>query len=433
MVGIGQRIHSRLQGRDLVLERLIGEGSQGAVYEAVPDGPSNGRVAVKWYFPHTATDEQRRAIVALVDRGAPSPHFLWPSEMVDIPGDRTFGYIMPLRPERFVGLADLLVGKVDVPFSTICRLCLHLADAFLRLHSQGLCYRDISFSNVFLEAASGQPLICDNDNVGIDGKAHVTVLGTRRFMAPEIVRREAFPSSKTDLYSLAVLLFYMLMTGHPLVGRRERDFACWDEATESHLFGTEPLFIFDPVDTRNAPDPTLHGSIVRSWSLYPDYIKDLFVQAFTTGLNDPVNGRVRESVWRASMARLLDSIQRCNGCGRENFFIVNSAVRRCWLCERELDTPLTLVVRPSRIVVTEGAKIYKHHVGRDYDLDSIIGEVLPNPRRPDILGLRNRTETTWWGWLPNGTSQVVDPGRSIRIEPGLRVDLGDGTNVLVEG
>jgi serine/threonine protein kinase len=44
------------------------------------------------------------------------------------------------------------------------------------------------------------------------------VLGTPRFMAPEVVRREAAPSDQTDRYSLAVLLFYLLMGGHPLDG-----------------------------------------------------------------------------------------------------------------------------------------------------------------------------------------------------------------------
>ena len=39
-------------------------------------------------------------------------------------------------------------------------------------------------------------------------------------MAPEIVRGEALPSTATDLYSLSVLLFYLLMVSHPLEGLR---------------------------------------------------------------------------------------------------------------------------------------------------------------------------------------------------------------------
>ena len=66
-----------------------------------------------------------------------------------------------------------------------------LADSFLRLHTEGLCYRDISLGNVCFDPETGDTLVCDNDNVGIDGLSSGAVIGTKRFMAPEIVRREA--------------------------------------------------------------------------------------------------------------------------------------------------------------------------------------------------------------------------------------------------
>ena len=75
----------------------------------------------------------------------------------------------------------------------------------------------------FLSQRWGEALICDNDNVTIDNSPTSEVLGTSHFMAPEIVRGEALPSTKTDLFSLAVLLFYMFMFHHPLEGKREAD------------------------------------------------------------------------------------------------------------------------------------------------------------------------------------------------------------------
>ena len=85
-----------------------------------------------------------------------------------------------------------------------------LASAFHELHAKGLAYCDISWGNVFLDPKSGEVLVCDNDNVDVDGAATATVLGTPRFMAPEIVRGEVGPSVRTDRFSLAVLLFQML-------------------------------------------------------------------------------------------------------------------------------------------------------------------------------------------------------------------------------
>ena len=125
-------------------------------------------------------------------------------------------------------------------------MALELADSFLRLHSLGFCYSDISFGNIFFDPVTGEISICDNDNVAVDGEGISDVLGTPRFMAPEIVREEAKPNINTDLYSLAVILFYMFMVHHPLEGKREREIACLDLPAMKKLYGTEALFHFRP-------------------------------------------------------------------------------------------------------------------------------------------------------------------------------------------
>ena len=63
---------------------------------------------------------------------------------------------------------------------------------------------------MFFDPDTGDVLICDNDNVSANGIDNSSVYGTPRFMAPEIVMGQAKPSRNTDLYSLAVLLFYMV-------------------------------------------------------------------------------------------------------------------------------------------------------------------------------------------------------------------------------
>jgi serine/threonine protein kinase len=413
--------------RPLTVRRFIGEGSQGAVFEA-DDGVQP--LALKWYFPHTGTAHQRGAIAELIERGTPSRRFLWPQQLVDARGEPGFGYTMPLRPDRYAGLVDLLTGKVDAPFSTICRLCIDLADSFLQLHSQGLCYRDISFGNVFFHPVSGVPLICDNDNVGIDGRGPVAVLGTRRFMAPEIVRREASPSSQTDLYSLAVVLFYVLMMGHPLVGRRELDIPCWDEQAESLLFGQRPLFVFDPEDASNAPVPELHDALLRLWELYPLFVRDLFTQAFTIGLHDPVNGRVRESVWRSALARLRDRIVRCVTCDKENFAPAADTAATCWSCSAPVSVELWAHLPGRAVALGNGSMLFGHHLRHDYDYDTVVAEVTRHPSRPDLLGLTNRTESEWNADLPGGERRGVPPGRSVRLAPETVVAIG-GTKLAI--
>lgn len=426
----GSEVQLPQSRRRATVRRFIGEGSQGSVYDVVVE-PTGEHFALKWYFESRNLDRQRAVIDDLIERGAPDGRFLWPTEIATSDGQSTFGYLMPLRDRSSVGLADLLTGKVDVPFSIVCTLGMELADTFLSLHSQGLCYRDISFGNVFFDPTTGRPLICDNDNVGVDGASPSAVLGTRRFMAPEIVRREASPSTATDLYSLSVLLFYLLMVGHPLVGRRELEFPAWDDHAESVLFGREPTFVFDPDNTGNSPMPDLHASVVVNWELYPEFVRRLFVQAFTTGLVDPGNGRVRESVWRSAMARLRDLIVRCPACSRENFWQGETSEQHCWSCDRVLNAPVRLVIDGRPLALDRGTYVYRHHVRLDYDFATVVGQVIAHPDRPDRWGLRNESDEAWDVVMPTDERTTAAPGRSVGLLPGTRIRIGSATATIV--
>src|ERR1043166_5136279 len=206
----GQELAS-VSGQICKVEAFLGGGGQGEVYEASYCG---AQVALKYFFPQIATPEQRAAIDYLVQKQAPDARFLWPLEVISSPKVQGFGYLMPLRPPQFKNIVDLMKRRIDPSFRALCTAGMQLADSFLKLHSLGLCYRDISFGNAFFDPDSGETLICDNDNVAADGTAHISILGTPRFMAPEIVRGEAVPSTDTDLYSLAVLLFYFFVIHH---------------------------------------------------------------------------------------------------------------------------------------------------------------------------------------------------------------------------
>jgi serine/threonine protein kinase len=429
MLTIGSELVLPASGRACRVRRLLGEGSQGVVFEA--DVAGTDPQALKWYYAHTASSAQRRAIDDLVDRGAPSDRFLWPAEVVEQPPVAGFGYLMPLRPLQYVGLSELLAGKVDIPFSVATTLCMELAQSFLRLHSDGLCYRDISFGNVFFDPETGRPLICDNDNVGIDGQSTSAVLGTRRFMAPEIVRGEAQPSTQTDLYSLAVLLFYILVVGHPLVGRRELRFDCWDNEAESFLFGSDPLFVFDPDDDSNAPHPELHASVLANWPLYPRAVRELFTAAFTRGLRDPRNGRVREGVWRKAMSQLRDSIVECPVCERENLWDDAGGAIECWACDAVIDPPVRLRFDGSYVVLNRATRVYRHHLERDYDFTTVVAEVVQHPTRPDVWGLRNAGGGRWRVSPPGGSTYEIGPGQTVALIPDTIVDLGAARATIV--
>ena len=133
---------------------------------------------------------------------------------------------------------------------------------------------------MFFDPDTGDVLICDNDNVSANGIDNSSVYGTPRFMAPEIVMGQAKPSRNTDLYSLAVLLFYMFMMGHPLEGKLEAEIKCMDIHAMNKLYGKNPIFIYDPNDKSNRPVKGYQDNVIIYWELYPQVIRDLFIKSF---------------------------------------------------------------------------------------------------------------------------------------------------------
>ena len=292
----GQAVRCEPSEMECVADELLGAGGQGEVYRATLGGEA---VAVKWFFPHMSTPEQRAAIELLVRKGPPSEHFLWPLEVTTAPGVAGFGYVMPLRPKRFKNIVDLMKRRIEPTFRALATAGLNLSHNYLLLHSQGLCYRDISFGNAFFDPDSGDVLIADNDNVSVDGAGVLGVLGTPRFMAPEVVRGEAVPSTQTDLFSLSVLIFYMLMVAHPLEGRKETEIKCLDLPAMTKLYGTEPLFIFDPRDDSNAPVPGIHDNALAFWRIYPQVLtRPLHARLHRGAARPAARARPRERVAR---------------------------------------------------------------------------------------------------------------------------------------
>ncbi len=408
-------------GSRISAERELGSGGQGVVWKASDGGKP---VAVKLYHKETATTDQREVLERLVAKGPPAPQFLWPLAMVTDATTCTYGYVMPLRPPNFRALEDFMARRIEPSLRALLTAGHQLTDAFLRLHSNGLCYRDISFANVFFDPNTGDVLICDNDNVDISGTVKGGVLGTPRFMAPEVVRREGVPSDETDRYSLAVLLFFLLFGGHPLDGERESKIRCLDVPALERLYGTSPLYIWDPSDPSNRPVPGVHDNPIAFQALYPAALMALFHRSFTDGLHYPTK-RVRESEWRKAFAAGIDSIWLC-GCGAENFYEAGTAAtqKRCWACQKSLVLPPRIRLGANVVLLNRSTVLRSPHVGKSEQDDPAVGEVLENPRSPGVFGLKNLSQDAWTLTKPDGAVLDVPPGRAAPIIDGNRINFG---------
>lgn len=418
-------------GNTYKVNKILGAGGQGEVYDV---SCGNKHYALKWYFKGSATDSQKKILDKLIVEGSPTKNeeqdtFLWPQDLIYKTSGEPFGYIMELREPRYKGIVDLMKKRTNPSFLNLIKACYNLTKGYLKLHEKGFQYRDISFGNAFFDPDTGDVKICDNDNVTPNGVKEGGIKGTPRFMAPEIVRGEAKPSRNTDRFSLAVLLFYMLMVSHPLEGKEEYKIKCMDPAAMKKLYGTNPIFIFDPDNDTNRPVPGYHENALIYWNMFPQYIKDLFIQSFTIGLNTPAK-RVTENQWLDALAKLMSGIVKCSSCGAENFYDEEKGKdgHVCWHCKKTVKIGSQIVIgkgkKKIQIPITAETKLYSHHIKGDYDMVNIVGEVVANPNDPTQWGVRNKTQQNWTYIKADGTQIAVASEKAAKIAKDVKIDFG---------
>ena len=240
-------------------------------------------------------------------------------------------------------------------------------------------------------------------------------------MAPEIVEGLDTPSIASDLHSLAVLLFYLLLFGHPLEGLKESNIKILDAAAQKYLYGSESVYIFDNKNPTNRPDPSIHKSTIIMSYILPNFLMTTFNNAFTLGLHDP-SRRVPDSKWCIDLKKLIDSVCHCPSCGQENFAINDDESDiSCWKCKKSF-TPLKLRLGNNSMLISSGLQ-----VARDGEP---LGIVVRHPKDPKVLGLTNKTSTTWRATLASGQISSIPSQKSIVLGTGLTIDIGQGLTIM---
>ena len=117
---------------------FLGGGGQGEVYRArlVDSQGAGAPVALKWFSPHYLRQDPdlRARLERAVDTGPPSDRFLWPQELVHTADRPGFGYVMPLREDRFVGITDLVTRRAEPTLRALVTAAFELAHNYRQLH-----------------------------------------------------------------------------------------------------------------------------------------------------------------------------------------------------------------------------------------------------------------------------------------------------------
>ncbi len=408
-------------GGSVTIKKKLGEGGQGVVYLVELN---NKEYALKWYT-HPCTQAFYNNLDNNIKNGAPTDAFLWPQFLTVWKG-KHFGYLMTLRPPEYKDFSHFLLAKTHfASLSAMTNAALQISNAFRELHRKGYSYQDLNDGNFFIHPQTGEVLICDNDNVAPYGQ-NLGIAGKCRYMAPEVVLRKSLPNADTDRFSLSVLLFMLLFNNHPLEGKLIAGVPCMTDQMERRFYGSSPIFIFDPANDANRPVMGIHTNAIRRWPIFPKFIQDAFIQAFSTEYIQNPNKRNPENEWQKLFVRLRDETVRCS-CGGETFINMDAPESTCINCKKKLGKPLTLSIGRSRVVLFPGQKTYNCHTkSGNEDFTTITGEVIQNKNNPALWGFRNLSSDVWMVTMPDGTQKNLKNNEVVPVFQGVSLGFAGG-------
>lgn len=405
-----------------IVKDKIGEGGQGRVY-LVSVGDKD--YALKWYHRKALNDPVKfyENLENNIEQGAPTSAFLWPKFLTEqINGE--FGYVMDLKPDEYKSFTDFLLTKEKFPSITVViNTALNITNGFRELHRRGFSYQDLNDGNFFINPKNGDVLICDNDNVAPYGES-LGIAGKARYMAPEVVRNIKRPDIMTDRFSLSVILFRLLFLDHPLEGKKTLT-PCLTEELEQRFYGKAPLFIYDPNDKSNMPVRGVHCNVLRLWNLYPQFVRDKFIKAFSQECLCGSTPRLTDNDWQITFTRLRDSIIKCP-CGGETFLDLEAAESICINCGTKIPRPPLLLTKKYKVALFPGNKLYRCHTDDESDdFTRIDGQIIRSQNRSDIWGLRNLSNDEWHVTLNDGSENIIPRGKVLIIVKTKEINFGN--------
>ncbi|MCU0662886.1 MAG: protein kinase [Myxococcota bacterium] len=287
-IAVGQVLDGRYR-----VERLLGEGGMGAVYEGFHVVLAK-RVALKMLHPEYATSEE---VLKRFYREAQAASTIGHKNTIEI-------YDVGVTPENAPYIAmeylegedleSLLVREGRVSVDAAAGVLEPVLLALAAAHSKGIIHRDLKPSNIFITRDAGGNPIVKLIDFGIskitkgDGTKLTqtgSLIGTPAYMSPEQARGMQNVDHRTDLYAVGVIMYQLLTGTLPFTG-----------ANYSELIIT--VLTSDP-----KPPRELVSSI-------PQEVNDLVIQQLS---KDPQKRSQSAAALLQSLLHLTDFDQRNSG------------------------------------------------------------------------------------------------------------------------
>jgi predicted Ser/Thr protein kinase len=203
------------------LDSEIGRGGMGIVYRA-KDRRLKRTVAIKLLPPELAfrSDIKTRFLREAETAAQLSHPNIVPIYTVDETEGLVFFVMAYIDGDN---LAKRIFDRGVLPNDEVRRILRDVADALAYAHERGVVHRDIKPDNIIIASQTGRPMVTD---FGIaravsDGDSRLTAtgmaIGTPAYMSPEQAAGERTIDGRSDLYSLGIVAYQMLVGEPPFV------------------------------------------------------------------------------------------------------------------------------------------------------------------------------------------------------------------------
>ncbi|HEX4334470.1 MAG TPA: serine/threonine-protein kinase [Polyangiaceae bacterium] len=231
-----------LIARKYQIERLLGRGGMGAVFEARHTIIQKS-VALKWITPDLSTDPEFMHRLIREARAAGRVHHPNVLAVHDV-GEHEGSLFLVMDHLRGMSLEALLANG-PLPWPEALALLLPAMRGVHAAHLRGVLHRDLKPANIFIcEDDQGNPLGPKVLDFGIskivdshydDGASTQTgvQLGTPAYMSPEQLRGEKTSDERIDVYAFGVILYRVLSGRLPFTGATSSALAINAATTEA--------------------------------------------------------------------------------------------------------------------------------------------------------------------------------------------------------
>lgn len=355
---IGKEVYD-LEGRPYKIIRKIAEGAQGVVYE------SDDNLMIKINYTQNVTREElvKRYKWIIRQKITPKARIVLPIAILDKP---YAGYVMkkvrghvPLEkyilPSQTVSLPEWY-NYVTGGLKKRLEIGALLGKSLRNLHISGVSYCDLSPSNVLVAENKASTVLIDPDNLTSTTLFNNSILGTPRYIAPELFDGNRQPNSLSDIYAYAVILFEMLRLGHPMLG--EAVLNGTPEEEEEALKGNA-VYIEHPDDKSNC-NPALD----MTRCLVTEELSQLFEKVFVEGISRPIK-RPNLNEFRWACVRARDQLVQCSNIECKATFYYEEKENKCPWCGtvhnkvRKLSFLRSTNVREYRVLDLEKIALHK--------------------------------------------------------------------------